>query len=403
MLDAASRPAAMSLPALSDESEPATDCRPHICFVAPEAWPVFSGDTEIKVVGGAEVQQSIIARLLAQAGYRVSMICLDYGQPERVSMHGVTLYKAHHPDAGIPGLRFIHPRLTTIWRVMREVDADIYYQRTASMLTAVVAAFCRRYRKLSIYAGASDPDFLPGRQAIRYRRDRWLFDWGISRVDGLVVQNQTQLGYCLQHYGRQAMLIPSCYELSSHARPGAGDSVLWVSTLRRQKRPELFLELAAGLPQLNFIMVGGPGGGADDAAYFESIRRQAAALPNVEFVGFLPLAQVEPYFDRAAVLVNTSEHEGMPNTFLQAWARGIPTVAFIDTGARHQNLPVYHIAENLGDAAAEIERLFADDLYRQRAARRCRAYFAETHAPADVLKHYQHLLDDLLGQERAWR
>src|SRR5687768_4324553 len=67
---------------------------PHICFLAPHAWPVFSGNPHIAEVGGAEVQQSILARLFAAHGYRVSMICLDYGQPHRTLIDGVTVHKA---------------------------------------------------------------------------------------------------------------------------------------------------------------------------------------------------------------------------------------------------------------------------------------------------------------------
>ena len=48
--------------------------RPHICFVAPLAWPVLAHAADIDVIGGAEVQQAILARSLARAGYRVSMI-----------------------------------------------------------------------------------------------------------------------------------------------------------------------------------------------------------------------------------------------------------------------------------------------------------------------------------------
>lgn len=374
---------------------------PHICFVAPEAWPVFSGQAGIDVIGGAEVQQSILARLLARAGYRVSMICLDYGQADRVTVDGVAVYKAHTPDAGVPVLRFLHPRLTSMWKSMLAVDADIYYQRTAAALTAVVAAFCRQHGKRSIYAAASDPDFLPGRQEIRFRRDRWLFEQGLAMVDRLVVQNETQQRQCLENYGRQSVLIPSCYTLPADARPGTGNIVLWVGTLRRGKRPEYFLEIARRLPQFKFVMIGGAGGGPNDADYFDKIRKIGTGLPNLEFTGFLPLTRVEPYFDRAAVLVNTSIHEGMPNTFLQAWARGVPTVAFVDTGARQGSIPVYHIARTLEDAADEIAVLLTDPVYRTGASARCLEYFTGNHGEAGVLARYQRLLAELVGPEHA--
>lgn len=372
---------------------------PHICFVAQFAWPVFSRDPNVGVIGGAEVQQSILARALARAGYRVSMITLDFGQPQRVAIDGVMVHKAHRPEAGVPVLRFIHPRLTTLWRTLREVDADVYYQRCAAADTAIVAAFCRYFGRRSIFAGASDVDFLPGRQQIRYFRDRWLFARGLALVDRVVVQNEQQRHSCLVHYGRESVLIPSCYELPPGASPGRGDCVLWAGNIRDYKRPQLFLDLARQLPRQHFVMIGGAGGnGARDLHYFEHIRRTAAALPNVEFTGFLPLSRVEPYFDRARVVVNTSRYEGMPNTFLQAWARGVPTLALVDVGARLRGEPLYRIVDNVADAAAEIARLTSDAQYWRRASARSLEYFEQTHSVARVLAHYDRLLAELVQQ-----
>jgi hypothetical protein len=93
----------------------ARDPKPSICFVAPTTWPVFSASNDIKVVGGAEVQQSMIAPALAQRGWRVSMICYDYGQPDGTVLKGVKIINMHKPDEGIPVVRFLHPRLTSLW------------------------------------------------------------------------------------------------------------------------------------------------------------------------------------------------------------------------------------------------------------------------------------------------
>jgi glycosyltransferase involved in cell wall biosynthesis len=364
----------------------------HVCFVAPHAWPVLSADTRIAEVGGAEVQQSILARLFAANGFRVSMICLDYGQPDRTAVDGVTVYKTFRPHAGVPVLRFLHPRLTATWRAMQRVDADIYYCRSASVWVGFVAEFCRRHGKRSLYAGASNMDFVHGEGGqLRYARDRWLYRRGIAQVDRIVAQNEVQRATCRATYGREAVVIPSCYVplASERLSQAQRDTVLWVSTIRRGKRPELFLELAARLPHRRFAMVGGPSQG--EAALYERVQQEARRLPNVELTGFLPLAQVERWFERARVLVNTSDYEGMPNTFLQAWARGVPTLASVDVGT-----PVHKRFGKLDEAALEVEALFDDAARWSLSARRCREHFERTHSSAQVLGRYTQLFTELL-------
>jgi glycosyltransferase involved in cell wall biosynthesis len=376
--------------------------KPHVCFVAPHAWPVFSGDPNIQVVGGAEVQQGILARLFQRAGYRVSMITLDFGQAARVEVDGVTVHKTYRSESGIPVLRFLHPRLTAVWRALAEVDADIYYHRSSAMLTGIVAEFCRRNAKRSIYAGASDMDFVPGKEQIRFTRDRWLYQHGVRTVDAIVAQNTKQVETCRENYGRHAVLIPSCYQLPAESRsrggPESGDTVLWCGTVHKYKRPEILLELARRLPHRKFVMVGGQG--VDETLrvpYFKRILEEARALGNVEATGFLPLARVEPHFDRAHVFVNSSEYEGMPNTFMQAWARGIPTVATVDVGARRNGELIYKQFDAVEAAAAEIERLFEDRLHWQRASARVREYFESTHSAPEVLARYARVFEQLVG------
>src|SRR5260221_14369512 len=99
-------------------------------------------------------------------------------------------------------------------------------------------------------------------------------------------------------------------------------------------------------------MIGGPSVGGErlKPGYYEEGRDRAARLPNVEITGFLPLAQVEPWFDRARLLVSTSVYEGMPNVFLQAWARPGPTLATEDVGP-----PVNTVFADVEQGAAKVE------------------------------------------------
>ena len=368
--------------------------KPHVCFVAPYAWPVLSGDASLKVVGGAEVQQCVIGRLLAANGYRVSMVTYDFGQPDRVMIDGIEVFKSFRIDAGIRVLRFVHPRLTTMWRVMRKVDAEIYYQRSAAIWTAVVARFCRAHGRRSIYAAASDSDFLLGQEQIGLARDRWLFRHGLARVDRVVVQNPYQLANCRKNHRREATLVPSCYEPPQGARraSAANALVLWVGSLHHHKRPDWLLDIAQRLPHRRFVLIGGPsvGGEVVKPGYYEAMRQRAAHLPNVEFTGFLPLAEVERRFDAARVLVSTSLYEGMPNVFLQAWARGVPTVATVDVGA-----PVSTVFRDPAEGAAKLERLLADATLWSRASDDSLDYFRRNHSPGEVLGRYARLFAEL--------
>jgi glycosyltransferase involved in cell wall biosynthesis len=86
--------------------------------------------------------------------------------------------------------------------------------------------------------------------------------------------------------------------------------VLWIATLRAQKRPELLIEMARRMPQHRFMLVGGSDPGERGQAYAQAVRAAAAALPNVRVQGFTPFEQADRLFDGARVVVNTSEYEG---------------------------------------------------------------------------------------------
>lgn len=360
--------------------------RPHLCFVAPAMWPVFSGDRRIATVGGAEVQQSFLAREFVRRRYPVSIICMDYGQADACIVDSVTVHRMHAPEAGLPLVRFLHPRLTSLWSAMRRVDADIYYQRTSGALTGFVAAFSRWQRRLSVFAAASDADFDPRVPLVRFGRDRALFRWGLRHVSGIVAQSERQREALARSYGRDATVVPSCY---GHAgkRSHPGGTIIWVGTIKQIKRPDLFLELARRCPDYRFRLVGG--GVPEEKHLFNRICSEARAVPNVEMTGFVPFVDVEKHFDEGSLLVNTSDIEGFPNTFLQAWSRGMPTASFFDPGARWQGHTVGEVVSSPDDMVACVWSLMSNEARWQRHSFACRDYFAAHHSADRVADAYE--------------
>jgi glycosyltransferase involved in cell wall biosynthesis len=368
--------------------------RLRICFVAPHAWPVLARDRSVQMAGGAEVQQSALARALAVRGHEVSMVCLDFGQPETVVVDGVTVHRAHAPHAGVPGLRFVHPRLSSIWRAMRRSDAQVYCQRNGGALTAIVAAFARSHGRLSLYAGASDADFDPALPMIALARDRALFRWGLRRVDAIVTQHPAQQQACSRLLGRPSTVIRSVY--AHRGAPGRHEGdVLWVGTLKPIKAPELFVDLARSCPGRRFRMVGG-----GDAAQVAALRRRAEDLDNLVFTGFVPHADVEAQFDGASVLVNTSPAEGFPNTFLQAWSRGIPTLSFVDPRLGWQGRRAGLALRTLPDMADALDRWTADRAAWAEAGEACRRTYEATFSVDGAVDQYEALFAALLAQRQ---
>lgn len=363
-----------------------------ICFVTPYGYPVLAGDRNAQVVGGAEVQQVLISTELSKRGHEVSMISLDFGQTEGSRVRGVTCLKTCREEELNGGLRFFHPRITSLWSAMRRADADIYYQRSSGVGTGVVAAFARRHGRRMVFASAAATDFDAVLPRLKLARDRWIYRYGVSRAHLIVVQSELQQRNCLENFGREAVCINSCY---GHRGCDAQHDgvILWVGNTRPHKRPDLFVKLAARLPQYRFRLVGGSSYDDDSVAQLKSM---AAGLANLELTGFVPHADIEPQFDGASLIVNTSPAEGFPNTFLQAWSRRMPSVGFFDIGARLDGTPVGCHVKDMDAMVSVVDRLKSNHDLWQREGQRAASFVARNNSVAKVVDRYESVLSGLL-------
>ncbi|MDY6948154.1 MAG: glycosyltransferase family 4 protein [Pseudomonadota bacterium] len=343
-----------------------------ICIVGLDDYPQLAKLKSAKYVGGESVQHVLLARAWRQLGHDVSMIVHDHGQGRVTDVDGIRAVARYAKSAGIPVLRFVHPRLTGMLGAMREIDADVYYQSPAGVATGITAWYCRRHGKRFIVRIASDLACIPGKQLIRFWRDRKIYEYGLRHADLIVAQSEQQRTLLQQNYGLKSEVLDMAVEMPSGPQPDKDIDVLWVSNLRPVKRPEIVLELARRLPNLRFTLAGGALPGADD--YYRSVREAAGSVANITFPGAVPYTEVGTLFSRAKLFLNTSQIEGFPNTFLQAWVRGVPVVAFFDPDSLIKQRQLGHTATDLEDMVSAIQRLLGDDAERQRIGERARAY-----------------------------
>jgi glycosyltransferase involved in cell wall biosynthesis len=303
-----------------------------ICFVGLSNLPVLAREYNAHGIGGEEVQHTLLARALTARGYEVSMVVMDYGQADGAEWERIKTYKTYRSEDGLPVLRFFHPRWTGVWTALKRADADIYYLSCAGHRVGLASLFSRNHRRKLVFRIASDMDCEPQKLLLEYNywRDRRIYEYGLRHADAILAQSVHQQDAMKRNYGLSStlasMLVDQPRDILTNEQRTI--PVLWVSNIRQLKRPDLVLEFAAGTPEMSVHMIGGRI--ADSANIFDQTRQRANALPNVMFHGQVPYHEVNDYFAKALVFMNTADIEGFPNSYLQAWSRGTPVVAFFD-------------------------------------------------------------------------
>jgi len=374
--------------------------KPHICFVSESraTYGLLMGES-CDVVGGAELQQSLIASALQGLGYPVTFVVSDCGQPDKVATdQGITLIKARSCLEGVRGLNYIS-QILRLFRAMNKADADIYYQRIGGAGTGIVALFCKLKRKPFVFSVAHNTDLDPSKPYSKWRYNK-LYHYGLTHAAVVVVQTEDQMRLLKEKWGREGILIRSIFaDVDEADRRRRRLHVLWVGNFKRMKRPEMFLNLAASLPRYKFVMVGGRA--ASEKRLFDEIGANAENIPNLHLTGAVPYKEVGRYFSEAKVFVNTSSGEGFPNTYLQAWCRGVPVVGTFDADSLITRYGLGRHCSTVEELVQAVDELMKDEALRASIGERAIRYVGEHHSPQAVAAQYDKLFMQLCHQGRG--
>lgn len=345
-------------------------------------------------IGGESVQQTLLAKAFVDLDYDVSTVVTDLGQPDGECIDGVRVCKTFRPDAGIPVFRFIHPRFTYLWRALRKADADIYYQSCASVATGIVAWYCSKYGRKFVFRVAHDTDVVPGQQLIPYWRDKKIYEYGLRNADLIINQSQQQQDLLLENYRLQGPWLDMVVEIPKKKSDFSRDiDILWVNNLRPFKRPERFLELARHVPEMKCVMIGGPVHGHD--VLFDEIARESENIDNLDFMGYVPYEEVNEYYARSRIFVNTSETEGFPNSFLQAWIRGTPVFSFFDPDGIIAREKLGTSPVDIDQMVRELRKLLSDEAFLLRLSSHVSCFARDKYSPSSVAMRYHELFQSI--------
>lgn len=321
----------------------------------------------------------LLARALAERGHRVAHIVYPPREPIELSypleLISRGAYAGNRPIFG-PLLEIL-----TIWRALRAARARVVIVRTASPVVGITAVYCKLSGSRLIFSSSNVSDFTLERMSGRVGRA--LYRVGVRLADAVVVQSDEQTALAKQSFGslRRVRRIPSFAEPApaSDHRPSR-DAFLWFGRLVSYKQPMRYVALAQTVPEARFTMIpvvtdAGPREVAE-------LRTAADGIPNLELLDPLPHAELAALIESAVAIVNTSVLEGMPNAFLEAWARGIPVLTLqFDPDAVVEREGLGISAQGSWDRFVEGAReLWEGRSDRDGLARRLVAYVGETHS-----------------------
>ena len=255
-----------------------------ICFISLKSYPLFTNNSTA-YFGGAEVQINLLASELAKdKHFSVSVITGDYGQPAIIKQGRLTLLKT---------------KLFDFFTILKLADAGIYIERTINPKILLVYLFCRLFHKKFIYMVAHD----------------WDLNHSVIKLADLIITQHQQQNKMLKFNN---LVVPSLIKFGPNKKIFKRKYILWVGRADSWKNYQAFIKLAKNYPQEKFLMICRSG----------QQKTPATDLPNLKIISFVPATKILDFFRQAKILVNTSEAEGFPNTFLQAGVMKTPVLSF---------------------------------------------------------------------------
>lgn len=338
--------------------------------------------------GGIERDQWLLSRTLAARGWTAVVGVIGPLKPgQRKTIDGVEYVGLRQEQSLLAWGRFL----------FAERPHWLFWEG-ASHLWGPVVELAALARVRTIFHTAFDSDVNP-RHAL-FRRRRWwpLYAWGLSRTDRIFVQHRGQLSKLPARWQPKASVLPKVCNLSN----GLGEpvdikphvlrqrKVAWLGMLRVPKRPDVLVEVARAAPNVAFVVCGGITSHRSLPGYGERIVNAFRSLPNVEYRGQVSPREAAQVIADAALLLSTSDEEGFPNTFTQAWSSGTPVVSLkVDPDGIIERMRLGAVSGSIGKAIADMNSLLDSPQEREQVAVRARRYIAEAHSEAAVTTAFE--------------
>ncbi len=364
-----------------------------VCFFSPASHSFFFPKSTV-AHGGAELQMYLWAKSLANyPEFEVLFLIENHNQKKISPVENIKLI-------GTIRLKRQENIITKLFKSIKlffqliAIKPDIITATNANALTGIIALYTKTFKKKFIYRTSSlidvnknyiDKNGFSGK----------LYKFGLLNASKVITQNEEHRILLKKNHNINAFVLKNSFEIIPQNLPEK-KHILWVSRFAEMKNPYLFLDLAKQIPEQKFVMI---------CPYtvsvkknWENLKKQANDISNLTFIEKVPFVEIQEYFNKAVLFVNTSDFEGFPNTFLQAAQAKTPVVSLNvnpDNFITEYNCGIF-AGGNFDFLVCEIKKLLKNKQELKLKAENCFNYMKENHDINQVGKKIKSVIKSIL-------
>ena len=260
------------------------------------------------------------------------------------------------------------------YKHFKRINADIYLGRMVTRLQIFYEPFfCRILGKKYVYHEIGDPSSILEKKFPQLQK--FAYSTALELVSAITAISQKSKKN-LRLFTKKPIQIINLPIYFKNKLKQKREHILWVGNFH--KRPELFVKLAKEFPKEHFLMI---------------LPKKISRIPsNLEVKSNIPHEDMDKYYATAKILVHTSEREGFPNVFLEAWRNKTPIVSFgVDPDNTLKNYRTGFYSETFEGMIRKIKLLLNDKKTWKQFSENGYKYVKQNHNIEKIMKEYKEL------------
>lgn len=373
------------------------DKKNKICFVSIMGYPLYNQKCKRQFFGGgAAVQLHILAKQLAiDENFDVNVITGNYNLTKNrlELLNNIKLYNVH-PIKRKPFYYFFS--LINIFFFLVRIKPNVVIQMGGNKVSGVCALYCKLFKKKFLFSIANLTD-VNGKNERNFLGK--FFKYGIDNATHIIAQNKNQIRELEKYKKRKytnITIIKNSYKIIDEPIRDK-KLILWAARAINWKRPELFLKLAEKFPKEEFLMIcNKTDEKIHNIKYWNTLFEKASKISNLIFLEFIPFNEINQYFKKAKIFVNTSIFEGFPNTFIHSFINKTPVIS-INVNPDElftKNKIGFWCNNNFNIMVEKIKELLRNEVFFKQYSQNCIEYCKKYHNVKNNIKIWSRLIYD---------